>query len=247
MLKNIKCKEKELHRNHCDSLMKRLSFIKISLIILLVLIISIADTGCSIVSFFDSDSQETEGEKTEESGGESQNNLLEESMLQGILKSVKETQETAEKEAAERAEREAQEAAERAEREAQEAAERAEREAQEAAERAEREAQEAAERAEQEAREAEELARKEAEEAERKAQEEAAAQAAKEAAEKEELEKKLDLVVFKTPTGKCYHVDGCRHVRRSTATEITIRDARAQGLKPCGDCIRGYYVIPSDL
>lgn len=108
----------------------------------------------------------------------------------------------------------------------------------EAATRAEAEkkaAEEEAARVEAERKAAEEAAKVEAEE--RARQEAAAAEAAAEAQAQAEAqaEDTNSHTVYITETGKKYHSDGCRHLKKSKIA-IDINDARAQGYEPCSVC-----------
>lgn len=80
---------------------------------------------------------------------------------------------------------------------------------------------------------------KAAAEAEEKARQEAeAAAAAEEAAQVEEqaaAAEESNRTVYITNTGKKYHNDGCRHLKKSKSP-INLNDAKAQGYEPCGTC-----------
>ena len=83
---------------------------------------------------------------------------------------------------------------------------------------------------------AEQKAAEEQAAAEQKAAEEAAA--AKAAAQKktEQEEERLNRTVYITGSGSKYHSSGCRTIKKSSVTAITIRDAEASGYEPCGVC-----------
>ena len=46
-----------------------------------------------------------------------------------------------------------------------------------------------------------------------------------------------DAVVYRTKSGKAYHVQGCPHIADSDVSAITVQEAQAQGLTPCKTCI----------
>ena len=82
---------------------------------------------------------------------------------------------------------------------------------------------------------AEQKAAEEQAAAEQKAAEEAAAEAsAQKKAEQEE--ERLNRTVYITGSGSKYHSSGCRTIKKSSVTAITIRDAEASGYEPCGVC-----------
>ncbi len=45
-----------------------------------------------------------------------------------------------------------------------------------------------------------------------------------------------EIYVVITPTGSKYHYPGCRHVNSSTATTLTLEEAKSMGYTPCGTC-----------
>lgn len=80
--------------------------------------------------------------------------------------------------------------------------------------------------------------KKEKQEADEKAAKEAAEQAEKERQEREREEAWYNSTVFITPTGNCYHYDGCSTIS-SSATAISRREAINRGYAPCGVCHSG--------
>lgn len=48
-----------------------------------------------------------------------------------------------------------------------------------------------------------------------------------------------DVTVYITPTGECYHRDGCRTTKNSNVTPLTRGEAAALGYRPCGVCEPG--------
>lgn len=44
-----------------------------------------------------------------------------------------------------------------------------------------------------------------------------------------------DVIVFKTKSGKCFHVSGCSYLR-GNGIPITYREAKSEGLEPCSRC-----------
>ena len=88
--------------------------------------------------------------------------------------------------------------------------------------------------------------KKEKKKAEEKAAQEAAEQAerAREQAEKERQEQErkeawYNETVYVTPTGKCYHYDGCSTISPSSCIAMTRRAAINQGYIGCGVCYSG--------
>lgn len=79
-----------------------------------------------------------------------------------------------------------------------------------------------------------------AREKERQAKLAAKAKAEREA--QEEIERKLNIAVWYTNTGDCYHLEGCRYLR-SMKGPITQREAIKQRLGPCSECIDAWAYI----
>lgn len=69
-------------------------------------------------------------------------------------------------------------------------------------------------------------------------EEKAAEEAARNATATEE-QSKLNLIVWRTKTGDCYHMEWCPYLR-SRAGSMTQKQAIDRGLKPCDKCIKGY-------
>lgn len=83
---------------------------------------------------------------------------------------------------------------------------------------------------------AEQKAAEEQAAAEQKAAEEAAAAEAAAQKKTEQEEERLNRTVYITGSGSKYHSNGCRTIKKSSVTAITIRDAEASGYEPCGVC-----------
>lgn len=83
---------------------------------------------------------------------------------------------------------------------------------------------------------AEQKAAEEQAAAEQKAAEEAAAAEAAAQKKAEQEEERLNRTVYITGSGSKYHSSGCRTIKKSSVTAITIRDAEASGYEPCGVC-----------
>ena len=83
---------------------------------------------------------------------------------------------------------------------------------------------------------AEQKAAEEQAAAEQKAAEEAAAAEAAAQKKTEQEEERLNRTVYITGSGSKYHSSGCRTIKKSSVTAITIRDAEASGYEPCGVC-----------
>lgn len=83
---------------------------------------------------------------------------------------------------------------------------------------------------------AEQKAAEERAAAEQKAAEEAAAAEAAAQKKAEQEEERLNRTVYITGSGSKYHSSGCRTIKKSSVTAITIRDAEASGYEPCGVC-----------
>ena len=83
---------------------------------------------------------------------------------------------------------------------------------------------------------AEQKAAEEQAAAEQKAAEEAAAAEASAQKKAEQEEERLNRTVYITGSGLKYHSSGCRTIKKSSVTAITIRDAEASGYEPCGVC-----------
>lgn len=83
---------------------------------------------------------------------------------------------------------------------------------------------------------AEQKAAEEQAAAEQKAAEEAAAAEAAAQKKAEQEEERLNRTVYITGSGSKYHSSGCRTIKKSSTTAITIRDAEASGYEPCGVC-----------
>ena len=71
-----------------------------------------------------------------------------------------------------------------------------------------------------------------------------AAKEAEKRAAQEELERKLNLNVWYTDTGDCYHTKRCWHLR-SERGPITQREAIQKGLEPCDDCMKAGNRVPN--
>ena len=81
-----------------------------------------------------------------------------------------------------------------------------------------------------------------AKEAERKAEEAAKAEAERKA--QEELESKLNVEVWYTRTGNCYHLENCSALNNPLGP-VTQREAIKMGLGPCSKCIKNWFFIPN--
>lgn len=62
--------------------------------------------------------------------------------------------------------------------------------------------------------------------------------------EQEEEESNLELTVWLTKTGKCYHIDGCNYLK-SKARSLTQKEAIDEGYSACSKCISARW-LPKD-
>ena len=59
--------------------------------------------------------------------------------------------------------------------------------------------------------------------------------------EQEEEESNLELTVWLTKTGKCYHIEGCKYLK-SKARSLTQKEAIDEGYSACSKCISARWL-----